>query len=885
MIKLRKNLINKKIIFISFFILLSIFLLPNISLAGDVDVGLEYGEDVGLSATDPRIMIARIIQIFLGFLGILTISLIIYGGFLWMTSAGNEERIEKAKQTIKSAVIGLIIILASFGITTFLLNSILGALGPGGGGGTSGGGGIGGGIGVLGVCSVESVYPEPNQKDVARNTSIIVTFKEEIDPVSVCGVNPCNGQNIILDTEPENQRIKIYKTKDDETNFITNLIVYSNDNKTFVFVPSMFLGSPSEYLWYTVYFSNNILKTDGKGAFSTCRNDYLEWQFEVSNKIDLIPPQVKDSGVFPPPDDEGDEIVIGDDPAKATGAITVMSQPQVYEEATINGPVVNQQGSPQATAEISKHCQREGVLTITADSTNGYTAELSQGNNLFGSAEYNNDRYVFDECITLILDDNPEAGNSWQLTAVQEKQADTLTIGKNVYTFSQNPSSPNHIGQGANTNATAINIAGAINNTSDLSAQFTNNIIDITAVYGGKQSNNIVIDASNQNWLITKMSGGEDRSKTVTIRPINVPVLDQPMNSVIQINFNEAIMPTTVSGNSEDVEDYISVKNNQIGALNDGGACTVSTECLSFNCENLVCVGSSLSGKFVLSNQYKTVEFISNNQCGVNGCGESIYCLPELSNIKVEIMAGSLITCNTTGDCAAKSPFNNCPSPGAGACQDDDGINYPTADIKIMDGVMDVSFNSLDGNRNTNASGPINFYNENDGNKSNGDNFLWSFFISNVMEINPPIIEQTKPIIGGSSSLVDPVEINFNKIIMSSSLRTGQILVSSGQGEVLHKALNLWLLSQGSIGYWISKVDIDSDLDGQIDKTQALIKHNIFSESTSYRAQAGSFIKDIYQNCFKPSADMNACSGVTQGNPSCCSGVVTATLDKDGNCP
>jgi len=41
--------------------------------------------------------------------------------------------------------------------------------------------GPGFGIGALGVCSVEAVYPELNQADVPRNTSIIITFKEEVD--------------------------------------------------------------------------------------------------------------------------------------------------------------------------------------------------------------------------------------------------------------------------------------------------------------------------------------------------------------------------------------------------------------------------------------------------------------------------------------------------------------------------------------------------------------------------------------------------------------------------------------------------------------------------------------------------------------------------------
>ena len=54
-------------------------------------------------------------------LGILALSLVLYAGFLWMTSAGNEEKIDKAKGILKNAVIGLIIIMSSWGIVTFII--------------------------------------------------------------------------------------------------------------------------------------------------------------------------------------------------------------------------------------------------------------------------------------------------------------------------------------------------------------------------------------------------------------------------------------------------------------------------------------------------------------------------------------------------------------------------------------------------------------------------------------------------------------------------------------------------------------------------------------------------------------------------------------------
>lgn len=70
-----------------------------------------------------------IIGTFLSFLGIIFLCLVIYGGFLWMTSAGNEGKIMKAKETLTQAVIGLIIILSAYSITYFVFNSLQSAIG------------------------------------------------------------------------------------------------------------------------------------------------------------------------------------------------------------------------------------------------------------------------------------------------------------------------------------------------------------------------------------------------------------------------------------------------------------------------------------------------------------------------------------------------------------------------------------------------------------------------------------------------------------------------------------------------------------------------------------------------------------------------------------
>jgi TRAP-type C4-dicarboxylate transport system permease small subunit len=72
-----------------------------------------------------------VINVFLGLLGTIFLILIIYGGFLWMTAAGNEEKIKKATQVIGRAVIGIIIVAMAYGITYFVLQAVTNAtLGP-----------------------------------------------------------------------------------------------------------------------------------------------------------------------------------------------------------------------------------------------------------------------------------------------------------------------------------------------------------------------------------------------------------------------------------------------------------------------------------------------------------------------------------------------------------------------------------------------------------------------------------------------------------------------------------------------------------------------------------------------------------------------------------
>ncbi len=66
--------------------------------------------------------IASIIKIAMSFLGSIFIILMIIAGLDWMRAEGNEEIVKKSKSTIINLVIGLIIIIAAFILSSFIGN-------------------------------------------------------------------------------------------------------------------------------------------------------------------------------------------------------------------------------------------------------------------------------------------------------------------------------------------------------------------------------------------------------------------------------------------------------------------------------------------------------------------------------------------------------------------------------------------------------------------------------------------------------------------------------------------------------------------------------------------------------------------------------------------
>ncbi len=61
--------------------------------------------------------IGKVLNISTTFLGVVFLGLMMYAGFLWMMARGNEQEVEKAKNIIIYAVIGLVVVLGAYAIT------------------------------------------------------------------------------------------------------------------------------------------------------------------------------------------------------------------------------------------------------------------------------------------------------------------------------------------------------------------------------------------------------------------------------------------------------------------------------------------------------------------------------------------------------------------------------------------------------------------------------------------------------------------------------------------------------------------------------------------------------------------------------------------------
>lgn len=112
-----------------FFLISSIIALP--AMAGDYGLGETVGQgklsqafSVKAVGSDSSSFISSRLGLLIGailsFIGVIFMVLIIFGGFMWMLARGNEQQVDKARDIITRAIIGLIIVLSAYAITAFI---------------------------------------------------------------------------------------------------------------------------------------------------------------------------------------------------------------------------------------------------------------------------------------------------------------------------------------------------------------------------------------------------------------------------------------------------------------------------------------------------------------------------------------------------------------------------------------------------------------------------------------------------------------------------------------------------------------------------------------------------------------------------------------------
>ncbi|MBU1036918.1 hypothetical protein KKF32_02695 [Patescibacteria group bacterium] len=295
----KQKIIPTTLCFILASFIVAFFIYVPLSVSAQASLGIEVPGSTGLGTTNLTEIIVKVVRIVLGFLGIIAVIIILYGGYIWMTSVGEEDKINKAKKILINGVIGLIIILSAFAIVSYIISrfqEITTGGGPGGGGGPGidiGGGALGGGV-------LENVYPEPGATDVPRNTLIMVSFKEAMAVSTIINENEQSNcplgfesQGItcgIVATTALEPNIRVINRSDNDTVLSADrVVVMTSNDKDFVFDPVDYLGNPNGYTDYAVNLSDNIDKGNGSPAFLL--GGYT-WFFEISNILDLMPPHI-----------------------------------------------------------------------------------------------------------------------------------------------------------------------------------------------------------------------------------------------------------------------------------------------------------------------------------------------------------------------------------------------------------------------------------------------------------------------------------------------------------------------------------------------------------------------------------------------------------------
>lgn len=308
----------------------------------------QFGATTKLPSTPLPVIIAQIIRAVIGVMGIVLTILIVYAGFQYMTAGGDEQKTIRAKNIIKNAGIGLLIMISAFTITQFILSSLQTSLGLGTTKGSSAVSRYQEPLASALGKVIQDQYPERDALDIPRNTKIMVTFVDPIKPediISGYATNPAA-------TDLNFAQVKIFKTADTETAALAAnkvKVSVSADKRTFVFKPVDLLGSDLKDTNYTVTFKSGIRNATGKVVLGT---PGYSWTFQVSTKVDLTPPHVQ--SVVPVEASEQNRNVTVEltfneamDPTTASGVFNAGDPTKNFTDITVTSQVLGSANIPK----------------------------------------------------------------------------------------------------------------------------------------------------------------------------------------------------------------------------------------------------------------------------------------------------------------------------------------------------------------------------------------------------------------------------------------------------------------------------------------------------------------------------------------------------------
>ena len=302
---------NKKIIYFGlvFLFLISIFLVTTVPAFAQIPLpsGSPTNKDIFEIANTA-------INYVMGLFGFIAVIVMLYGGFVWMTAAGNSDQVDKAKDIIRNGLIGLVIILAAWAIVRFVFNMVTGT------GGTcdpcstmgvsrsctpscSGGSGFANQVcdgscwgTCVSTCS-RNIMPTP------AYSNFVVTSKypkADSTGVSRCSLIQVNFNKKIVNDQANKDRITIYECTDstcsssieftDGQELIGNTVPPSDPSydpaleKIYTFYPTADYGNET---WYRVVISNDFKNSAGETL-----GTQVDWKFQAGSLLDDTAPEV-----------------------------------------------------------------------------------------------------------------------------------------------------------------------------------------------------------------------------------------------------------------------------------------------------------------------------------------------------------------------------------------------------------------------------------------------------------------------------------------------------------------------------------------------------------------------------------------------------------------